>query len=170
MSCKVYGACKMSGRDRPEMIARAKLAIAIFAQYGLELISPVIEEGVKNEEGPLEQTSDEQLKKFWHRDKEIIAYETNVVLLDEAFRKSIGMERELGFNRYGLWKPTVTLLPDSAYSVASIEDDYVVKDLHEAAALIRDNWGTWPKRVVWRLKMLNRTLPKWIYRQIMAFK
>lgn len=170
MSVKVYVACKMSGRDKVEMIQRANLVKAIFAQYNIEAVSPVIEEGVKNEKGPLVQASDDQLKKFWKRDKDIIAYETHVVLLDEAFRKSLGMEREHGFSRYCLWKPVVTLLADSAYTVASIEDDYVVKDLHEAGRLIRDNWGTWGRRAKWRIKMLAHTLPKFIYRQIMAWR
>lgn len=170
MSCKVYIACKMTGRDKAEMVTRAKFVRDVFSFYGLEAISPVLEEGVQNEKGALTPNSTEELKGHWKRDKDIIAYRAHVVFCDEAERKSLGVEREYGFNRYALWKPTVTLLPTSGPNIAWFEDDYVADSLHEAAALIRHKWGTWPKRFIWRLNMLKKTLPKWLGRQLYGFR
>ncbi len=169
-NCIVYAACKMTGRNQLEMVERAKLVKSIFAQYQLTVISPVIEEGVKNENQTLIQSSEEQLAGFWKRDKQIIAYISHVVFCDEAERKSIGMEREYGFSRFGLWKPTCILLPVGGPTVAGFEDDYVARSLHEAAHIIQTRWGTRRKRIVWRLKMLARTLPLFLWRQIYAFR
>src|SRR5260221_6068110 len=84
----VYVATKMTGRDRKEQIKRAKLVKVVFEQYGIQVISPVIEEKVSNEEGPLVQTSIKQLHDFWKQDKRIICYQAHVVFFDEAERKS----------------------------------------------------------------------------------
>ena len=170
MSCRIYVACQMSGRDKAEMVSRAKYVCSILRQYGLDPISPVIAEGVANEKGPLTQTSEAQLQYFWKRDKEIITEQAHVVLVDEAFRKSHGVERELGLARYCLWIPLVIVAPGLGISIPRLEDDIVAEDVHEAGRLIRDKFGTWPKRVLWRLKLLNRTLPLFIYRQILAFR
>jgi hypothetical protein len=169
MSVKVYIATQMSGRDKAEMVSRAKHVCAVFKQYGIEPISPVIEEAVDDRPGPLLNPDKSILKRLWNRDKYIIRRLAHLVLWDGAEAKSYGCEREYSLNRYCLWKPTVLLVKKHTLSVADFEDDYICEDLHEAAALIRDKWGTWPKRVVWRLKMLRRSLPLWFVDQFYAF-
>lgn len=162
MSCIVYCASKMTGRDKQEMLDRAYYVCNVLANYGLTPISPVIEEEVKNEPGQLEQTSSEKLRKYWARDKHLIRNVAHVTLLDEAYRKSTGMEREYGYTRYCLWKPVVTIMPNSGYTVADFEDDAVVMNEFEAGLYISHNFGTRWKRIKWRLNMLKRSLPKWL--------
>lgn len=171
MNCKIYVATKMSGRDRQEMVTRANEVCAVLRGWGLTPISPVLEEGVANTPGLLLQTSNEQLKGYWKRDKDIIAYEAHVILIDEGQRKSLGVEREYGYARYCLWKPTLTILPpDQGPNIACFEDDTVVQTVDAAASVIAHNWGTRWLRCKWRFRMLLRTLPLWIYRQLMQWR
>lgn len=170
MSCKAYVACRMTGRDKKEQVQRARYVCAILRQYNVEGISPVLFENVEETPGPLVNTDKERLRSFWSRDKQIIREEAHVVLVDGAHDKSFGVEREYMLNRGCLWKPTVLLCPPMGLTVADFEDDKIVHDVHAAGAYIRDNWGTWEKRFVWRIKMLARTLPSWIWYQILAFR
>lgn len=163
MACIAYGATKMTHRDKPEMIRRAKYLTAVCRQYGITLISPVLKEGVPDIPGPLENHDKATLQGHWADDKRIIRYEAHVNLIDGAQVKSYGIEREYGLSRWLLWKPTVLIVDKHELSVADFEDDYICTDAHQAAALIRDKWGTWGKRAVWRFRMLVRCLPRRIY-------
>ncbi len=170
MACIVYLATKMTNKDKHEQVARAKYACAILKQYGITPLSPVFAENVEDSPGPLVNDDKERLGRLWARDKEIIRYESHVVLVDGANEKSYGVEREYMLNRGVLWKPTVLLMPPPGLSVITFEDDYVTHDLHIAGEFIRKKWGTRTKRIMWRLKMLTRTLPRWILGQIYAFR
>ncbi len=171
MSCKVYIACKMSGVDKAAMVARARRVCEIMVESGLTPISPVIEEQVKDEPGKLINSDKERLFSFWTRDKQIITSEADVIYFDRFEQKSFGMEREYGLARYCVWKPTVVhVSPGTVTSVAEWEDDELCTSVHDAAKLIAHRWGTREKRIVWRINMLNRTLFKWFYRQLLAWK
>src|SRR4051812_12177481 len=111
LDVKVYIACSMSGRDKLEMVHRARRVCEIFRESGITPISPVIEEHVKEEQGKLINSDKDRLKGFWRRDKEIIIKEAHVVFLDHAEMKSFGMEREFCLSRGTLWKPTVIYVP-----------------------------------------------------------
>jgi hypothetical protein len=70
-----------------------------------------------------------------------------------------------------LWKPVVIVVdPGTVLSVAEFEDDYVTYSVEQAAKYISDMWGTRWKRWKWRIAMLDRSLPKWIYDQIIAWR
>lgn len=169
--CIIYVATKMSNRDRVEMIERAHYVCETLERYGLTPISPILVENVENKPGKLTQTSEEQLKQFWTRDKDIIAYEAHVVLCDNAQHKSYGVEREYGFARFCLWKPTVSIVPpDSGFIVSTFEDDLVVNSVEAAARLIARHWGTPWKRRLWRFQMLRRTLGKFLWRQLCQWR
>ncbi len=170
MACTVYLATKMTNKDRHEQVARAKYVCAILRQYGLNPISPVLAENVEDKPGPLINDNRDRLRGFWARDKEIIRYEAHVVLIDGAHEKSFGVEREYMLNRGVLWKPTVLLMPPTGLTVVDFEDDYVAHDVHIAGEFIRKKWGTQRKRIMWRINMLARTLPRWILGQIYAFR
>lgn len=170
MACTVYVATRMTGKDKHEQVARARYVCAILRQYGLTPISPVLAENVEDAPGPLVNDNRERLGRFWARDKEIIRYEAQVVLIDGAHEKSLGVEREYMLNRGVLWKPTVLLMPPIGLTVVAFEDDYVAHDVHIAGEFIRKKWGTPWKRLKWRLAMLNRTLPTWLLGQIYAFR
>ena len=167
---QVYVACRMTGRDRLEMVKRAKYVSHVLAEYGLRAISPVIEESVPALPGALVNDSKERLKGFWDRDKYIIRHIAHVTLIDGAEAKSWGVEREYALSRFCLWKPTVLITPNRALSVADFEDDFITADIHEAAEVIRTRFGTRFKRIMWRLQMLRKTLPYWLYCQVLAFR
>ena len=171
VDCAVYLATPMSGRDKAEILARARRVCEIFREYGLTPISPVVEENVADEPGRLINHDREKLFAFWQRDKEILTDEAHVMFWDRAEQKSYGCEREYGFNRYCLWKPTVIYVsPGSPTSVAVWEDDEIFTSVHAAAEYIVKTWGTKRKRIFWRLKMLNRTFIGWVIRQIKAWR
>lgn len=167
----VYLACKMTGRDKLEMVHRARRVCEIMREYGITPISPVIEEHVSETEGKLINNDRDRLHGFWKRDKEIIVKQAHVVFMDHAEMKSMGMEREYALCRGVLWKPIVIYLPPGTpISVAQFEDDAIFHSVHEASEHIVKTWGTPFKRRVWRVKMLIRTLPRWLYRQLLAWR
>lgn len=165
-----YVATRMTGRDKREQIKRAKYVCAILRQYGIEPISPVLEENVPNIPGPLINDNETRLAGYWARDKHIIRRLAHVILVDGAHEKSIGVEREYGLARWNLWKPVVLLMPNIGLTVSKWEDDYVTDDVHKAGELIRERWGTFEKRFVWRIRMLAKCLPAWILNQLYAFR
>jgi hypothetical protein len=171
MSCVAYVACKMTGRDKLEMVRRAKYVCKTLRRYNIEPISPVMEEQVQAERGKLTNHDKPRLKIFWKRDKDIIRYESHVVLIDQAQMKSFGIEREYMLQRGVLWKPVVLVVePGTALSVAEFEDDAVMYSVDQAARYIQQMWGTRWKRWKWRVRMLDRSLPKWFYDQLMAWR
>lgn len=170
-NCAVYVACAMSGENKPEMVARARRVCEILAEESLTPISPVIEEQVKEEPGKLINSDKPRLKGFWSRDKHIIVWMSHVVFWDHAEKHSFGATREYGLNRYCIWKPTVIYVaPGTPTSVAEWEDDAIFTSVHEAAKFIRETWGSRWNRWTWRTKMLNRTLPGWLVRQVAAWR
>lgn len=170
MSCSIYIACRMTGRDKAEMVKRAEYVCSVLKKYGLTPISPVLEENVKPKKGKLVNTNRGRLKLFWKRDKEIIRKEAHVVLVDGAHDKSFGVEREYGLNRWNLWKPTVLVMPYKGLTVADFEDDYCTDDIESAAEIIQEKFGTRWKRWKWRSRMLNRCVPAWLWNQILAWR
>jgi hypothetical protein len=170
MSVTVYVACQMTGRDRHEQVQRAKYVKAILEQYGIKVLSPVLEEHVEDVPGPLINDSEARLKGFWSRDKYIIRRVAHVTLVDGANAKSFGVEREYALNRFCLWKPTILLCPKLGLTVAQFEDDMITDDLHAAGAFIREHFGTQWKRIKWRMGLLTKCLPTWIVDQLYAFR
>lgn len=167
----VYIACSMTGRDKLEMVHRARRVCEIFREAGITPISPVVEEHVQETPGKLINNDKERLHGFWKRDKDIIIREAHVVFMDHAEMKSFGMEREYALARGCLWKPTVIYVPiGTPTSVAQWEDDKIFTSVHEAAKYIVEMWGTKSKRRMWRFKMLLRTLPGWVYRQVLQWR
>jgi len=161
----------MTGRDKSEMVHRAEHIKKIFSEFGIELISPVLEEGVKADHVKLINVNVDKIKTFWDRDKYIIRRISHAVLFDHAEMASLGMTREYSLNRGTLWKPTVILIPPGTpISVAALEDDSVTFSVHSAAQIMAEKWGSRWKRWTWRAAMINRTLPNWFLGQILAWR
>lgn len=166
----IYIACSMTGQDQLELIKKAKYEKLIFEKAGFRVFHPVLEEGLKHSHKPL--TADAvTLPPKWRLDKEAIRH--SFCLVDaSADLKSEGREHELGLMRYCYWRPVVRISPRHAsgfYSIACLEDDLIVGTVEEAAALIKDKFGTRRKRIIWRLKMLNRSVPRFLLEQIRGF-
>jgi hypothetical protein len=170
-NCCVYIACRMTGRDRVEQVRRARYICDQLKQAGITPISPVIDEKVPATPGPLIPASREELRGHWTRDKHIITRLAHVILFDGADEGSVGMGREYGFARYALWKPTIILWHSNrGITVADFEDDAIVLDIPHAIKVIYANYFTRSQRWRWRAKMLARSFPKWILRQIYAWR
>jgi hypothetical protein len=161
----------MSGRDKAEMVHRAQFVVETLALFGIKGISPVLEEGVKAESTKLINYDKEQVRGFWARDKYIIRYISHAVLFDHAEMTSFGMTREYSLNRGTLWKPTAVLIEKGVPASVSIyEDDLQGYSVHTMAAEMSTRWGSRWKRWAWRLTMINRSLPRWIYDQCWAWR
>lgn len=167
----VYCACKMTGREKAEMVHRAQFVLECLAIFGVKGISPVLEEGVKANHVKLINANQDQVKGFWARDKYIIRNISHAVLFDHAEMHSFGMTREYCLNRGVLWKPTVIVIPPGTpTSVAIYEDDVVSTSVHSAAQLMSKLWSSRWKRWMWRVKMINQKLLGWLYYQVLAWR
>jgi hypothetical protein len=56
------------------------------------------------------------------------------------------------------------------FSVADFEDDFSHTDPHVLFSYIRDNFLTRRQRIVWRIKMLMRCLPKRLLDEVYAWR
>lgn len=163
---KIYLAQAMTGLDTSEVHYKAIQSINAFHCFGIKVISPVIEEGIQPNTGNID--AGVKLKYYWKRDKELIQQCFCVVDLD-ADRKSEGVAHEVLYERYCLWRPIIRISPrhyTGYFSVASLEDDIIVRNIEEAAQKINELWGNWWKRRKWQWKMYNRCLLKWIWLHI----
>ncbi len=168
MACRCYLALSMTGRTGEEVMRDTNDAAYYLRHYGITPVSPAVEEGVKSN-GVVLAAAPRQLKQFWKRDKELIR--SCHVLLDlTGPRKSAGVEHEVGYMRYALWRPVVRIWPGLKASIAYFEDDAVVSSPAHAAAVIQERWGTWRKRAVWRAKMLVRCFARWVWFQIQGWR
>lgn len=162
---KVYVAQRMSGLYCDEILKEALMLCSALRNWGFEPLSPVIEENVPNEHKLLEPTSEEQLKRYWKRDKELLQ-EAHILLDYNSCNRSDGVNVELGYNRFYLWKPTVRVYPNLGYCISRIEFDHIAASLFDALVMMRSKWGTNRKLLKWRLSMLLRCIPKFILLQI----
>jgi hypothetical protein len=169
---KVYTAKSMSGRDAFEAYRTSINEKMLLECFGMTVLDPLLEEKVQPVHKPI-QASKADMDKFWPRDKEMIR-EANIVFDMTPTIYSEGRSHELGYARYFLWKPIVRVFPPGEIpwegSVAHYEDDVVVDSIIDACAIAHDQWGTRKKRILWRLKLLWRCLPKFLRFQIGEWK
>jgi hypothetical protein len=161
---RVYCAKAMTGIRGDTLVKQAKETRDILQRHGIEVLDPVLAEHVKKSKRRL-HNSFSKLREYWDRDKELIR-EAHAIIDCTPQLNSEGVKHEIGYARFTLWKPTVRLYPHLGPSIAKIEDDYIASTLDEAADVINERWGNWYKRFKWRLVMLNRCLPKFVYYQI----
>jgi hypothetical protein len=154
---KIYLATAMTGRDKLELVQEAKADVRMFARWGIEAHSPVLAEKVRPVKGKLHSWR-RSLEPKWKMDKQ--AMRGCFALVDRtADMKSEGVQHELGFMRYCLFRPVIRVSPrhDAGYfSIANLEDDILVGTIEEAAVLLHHRFGTWYQRFKWQIKVLNR--------------
>ena len=169
---KAYIAHGMTGRTGEELINESLHVLEVCKRYGVNPLDPVIEEGVKKTD-PRVQSTNDVLPRLWKRDKEMIR-NAHVLIDVTANRKSEGVAHEIGYARYSLWKPTIRVsmsyTRNPNISIANLEDDLIVASIEQAAYFAQLRWGTWGKRLRWRIKMLTRCFPKWVVHQLMELK
>ena len=161
----IYLATRMTGRTGKEVWDEYFAAAPIYERAGIKVLSPLFGENIPHTSERLPDRPDAEGVKVWFsKDKPLI--EAAHVCVFPGI--SQGIMREYSFSRGVLWKPTVFI--GNGGFIAREEDDKVCTSHQEAALTIVARWGTRPKRFRWRLNMLNKSLPKWIWRQIREFK
>lgn len=168
----VYTARGMTGRVKEEVVEEAKRDAEFLRKAGFKVLCPVEKEGVKKTKEVL-LSSKKAMDSYWPADKKMIR-EANVLFDMTPHLNSEGCKHELAYARYTLWKPVVRVFPSGKLpvksSVAWYEDDCVCDSLEEAIEYTLRVHGTFAKRILWRIKMLNRCLPKWLWFQLRSLK
>lgn len=167
-----YVARAMTGRIKEEVVKEAKSDKEFLERAGFKVLCPVSEEGVEPTKQVL-RSSKQAMDRYWGRDKQMIR-EAHIVFNMSPDQPSLGVIREHGYARYTLWKKVISVFPDGKLptraAICHYEDDYVTDSLLDAIGEAYRTHGSLLKRVTWRIKMLNRCLPKWIWNQIREFK
>ena len=162
----------MSARYQKEIVKTSNKNKKIFEAAKIIVLDPILEEHVKAEHHLLVDKPLDILKGYWDRDKVMIR-EAHVIVDTTPEAKSEGVAHEIGYARYSLWKPIVRMYSHASKPtsmLAVFEDDLIVHSPEEAAIQIQKYWGTRFKRTLWRIGLLNRCLPKWVWYQIKEFK
>jgi hypothetical protein len=161
VNISVYTSQRMTGRMCDEMLEEANMLMYVLESRGMQILNPVLEENPPNLHVLLENVPQERLEHFWKRDKEMIR-DSDVLLDYMTMNKSDGSNKEVGYNRFCLWKPTVRVWNGAGGFISRIEDDIVVPTLEEALDIIEEKWSTYTKLGEWRKKMLFKSFPKWL--------
>lgn len=151
----------MTGRYCDEMLREAEMLQRVLTNYNIRILNPVLEEGIPDVHELLDNVHPGKLSEFWRRDKEMIR-ESDVVIDYLTMNKSDGSNKEVGYNRFCLWKPTIRVWDGAGGLISRLEDDVVVPNLLDAVTLIQEKWGTYEKLGQWRAEMLQRCYPKWV--------
>lgn len=152
---KVYVAHAMTGRPVDEVLEEGAVAVGILEMFGIEGIDPAAVEDL-SPGSDIAPGSLASLSRDWERDKKMIR-DCHVLLDLSGSSKSEGVAHEIGYARYFRWKPVVRLYKNAPFvSVATLEDDLIVRTIPEAAKLILSMWGTPWRRFKWRFKMYLR--------------
>jgi hypothetical protein len=166
---RLYLARAMSGRKNDEVVAEAADDKAFFEACGFEVLCPVNEEGVKASSSTLITPKDKMVDYWFNKDKPMIRYD-DVTVNCTAMRLSFGVIHEMVLARGVYWKPTAWLFPEGTLphegNIVYFEGDIVTDSRVELARKMYELYGTRRKRLLWRLKLLNRCLPTWIWDQI----
>lgn len=158
---KAYTCQRMTGRFCDEMLREAEMLKRVLTNYGIVILNPVLEEGIPDVHELLHNVTPGKLEEFWRRDKEMIR-ESDVVIDYITMNKSDGSNKEVGYNRWCLWKPTIRVWEGAGGFISRIEDDIVVPNIIDAVTMVNEKWGTYEKLGQWRKDMLDRCYPKWL--------
>ena len=166
---RIYLGQGMTGRSCREMVQEAKKVKCLFERHGLEVVSPVLEEGIPDVEKPLDYVTKETLLEEWALDKKKRLRSCHIMYDANGDRKSEGLSIERGHSRWYLWRPTVRCKPAGwTFSISDIEDDKIVSSHRQAALFIKKKWGTRRKWVMWKLPHILFGIPKHIFIQIQS--
>ncbi len=157
---KIYSAVRMTGRFCDELLRESEMLVRVGNNYGFTILNPVLEESIPDEHKILENVPQETLERFWLRDKEMIR-ESDVLIDYCTNNKSDGANKELAYNRFCLWKPTIRVWEGPGALISKIEDDIVVSSYIEALQIVRECWGSYEKLKEWRMGMLESSYPRW---------
>ena len=172
MSIRVYTCQSMTGHAMHELVERAKKIKLVMNAAGISVLDPILAEHIPDKKEILGEKPLSVLKDYWRGDKQLIR-EAHVLVDLTPGDKSEGSSHELGYARYGLWKPVVRMYPPGIQPpnfIPYFEDDLIVHSPEEAAVQINKYWGSWSKRALWRFGLLNRCLLRWLFYQLKEWK
>lgn len=158
---KIYTCVRMTGRFMDEMVIEAQMLKRTLENHGFECFSPVLEENIPSVHEILSGVPQEQLTRYWKRDKEMIR-DADIVLDYHTMNKSDGANKELGYARYCLWKPVVRVWNAQGALISRMEDDEVVPTLNYALNLIIERWGTYDLLNKWHKNIWDSHFRKWL--------
>lgn len=166
-----YVAHAITNRTGNELWKESTITEIVLRRNGIKAIDPIVIEGLPRTDEPVPNRPDAGGDIIWRRDKKAIR-DSHVIIDITPESKSEGVLRELGYARFFLWKPVIRVYkPGSEPHMATVfEDDVIAYSLDEAAKIIIDRWGNWPKRIFWRLKMLSTSFPKFLWYQFLELK
>lgn len=164
----IYLACSMTGLYCDDIWKKAIKDSQAYEREGIDVVSPVFGESIPFEHVQLQDRSEKEMHRVWKEKDKAAIKDTHVLVYECPQRWSQGVAHELVLARGVLWKPTVFI--GNAGFITREEDDVICSSHQEAAIAVRERWGSRPKRIIWRLKLLNRCLLGWIWLQIKEFK
>lgn len=165
---RVYTARAMTGIRADHLVKDATRVRDYLAAHGIVALDPVLSEKVKKSRRKL-HNGYAKLRDYWARDKKMIE-SAHLVLDITGPAKSEGVAHEMAFARYHLWKPIMRIYPDGlGPSIARLEDDVIVNSIEMAADEINARWGSPRKRLIWRVRILNRCIAKAMWRRFVWF-
>ena len=135
-----------------------------YRKLGINVISPIPGEGIKPIKRVLGDRPGKTGLDIWDKDKQQIK-DTNIFIFPKDGLKSQGCVNELVKARGAHWKITVFIHKCPGF-ISKEQNDIVCQDDKAAALYIKRNFMSRHKRAIWRCKMLNRSLPKWILQQL----
>lgn len=166
-----YVAHAITGRTGTALNAESRATEVALTHYNIVGLDPVLLEKIPDTDEIIPNRPDDGGQVIWGGDE--AAIRRSHVLLDITPElKSEGVMWETGYARFFLWKPVVRVYkPGSSPHMAMVfKGDAITFSLEEAAKVIHERWGTRRKRIIWRLKMLFRSLPKFFLYQLGEFK
>lgn len=167
LNVSLYQACSITGMTGAAIWKEYKARKRIYRKYGIHVNSPIPGEGIKNNNRKVGNRPGEVGTRLWAKDKHQIK-DSNIFVFPLLKRRSQGCEWELAKARGTHWKPTV-FIHDKPGFITKEQGDIVCSSDRAAAKLIVEKFGSRHKRAVWRLKMLQRSLPRWFWQQIKEF-
>jgi hypothetical protein len=158
----LYLSGKFTGRPKHEIIEERKPIKAEIIKRGWTYVCPFEkEEGLfkTNEKCSIEKLKQE-IGVTISLDKHYIKDDCQVLLYLTGDTPSCGSLLEVGYARYHLVKPIVTISPLHASQKMTTwltkESDYIAPDYIDALDIINERWGTREKRLIWTCNLLAK--------------
>jgi hypothetical protein len=166
-----YLATPMTGRTGKELWDELLAIRPIYEKHGIEVISPIEKEGIMPDKVVIKDRTEAEMIEIWKQKDKGQIRGTNLFVYMASKLTSQGVMKEYSLARGSCFKPTIGIYLNGVKPgfITKAEDDAVATSHEEAAKLIIAQWGTKWKRALWRLRMLNRSMPKWIGQQIREF-
>ena len=167
MSASIYLAQPMTGFTGYAIWKIYHTRRRFYRRRGIKVESPVPGEGIRPIKRKIGDRPGMTGTMIWAKDKQQIKDNSIIVFPPDGLR-SQGCVNELVKGRGAHWKITVFIHPKAGF-IAKEQNDIVCKDDEAAARLIKRHFASRHQRCIWRLKMLNRSVPGWIWQQMREF-